>query len=79
MSKHGFVFELPRQLLMSEIIFGDRKQPARVLIKAMHDAGPMFAETHGQLTDLRDQGIHQSVLCMSGRGMNDKPGGLVHH
>ena len=69
--------KLSRQFSMRRIIFRDDKTAAGVFVETMHDAGPFFSTDAGQHGAMAEQCVDQSVLAMTGTGMNDEPGRFV--
>src|SRR6185437_4302403 len=74
------VGELLGESAMRLIGLGDDHQPARILVEAMHDAGPRHpADAREALAAMGDQRIDESSLPVAGAGVHDEAGRLVDH
>src|SRR5947209_13444478 len=57
---------------------GDDHQSGRALVETVHDAGPGGVAHARPLREARQQTVHECAFALSGAGMNDEPGRLVH-
>ena len=71
--------KLTRQLFMRRVVFRHDHQSGRSPIQPMDDTRPLLAADAAQIVDVVEQRVHERPARMTGRGMNDHAGGLVHH
>ena len=70
--------ELSGQCCMGAVGFGGHQQAAGLLVQPVHDAGPAHPANAGKtVAAMRQQGMHQCTLPVTGGGMHDQPGRLV--
>ena len=72
------VGELETQPLVGPVVLGDDQEAARVLVEAVHDAGPLHAADARQARPaVGDQGVHQGAGRIAGGRMHHQASGLV--
>ena len=71
--------ELRGQPVMGAVGLGHDQQTGRVLVDAMHDAGPFLATDPRQVAaEMVQERIDQRAAGRARGGMHDHAGGLVH-
>jgi hypothetical protein len=73
----GAVLELPCDLPLRDVVFGDDHNAGGVAVEAMDDAGSEFAQAGRQLAGIMSQGIDQRSVSVAAGWMDDEVGGLV--
>ena len=71
------VLELQGEILVDQLVLGHEDDAARVAVKAMHDARPVFTAQCAERTEVEGEGVGQCPVPVPPGRMNDHVGGLV--
>jgi hypothetical protein len=70
--------ELLRQPVVGLVGLGCHQQAGRILVEAMHDAGPFHAADAGQaVAAMGNQGVDKGAGGVAGTGVHHQPGRFV--
>jgi len=75
--RHFTPGKLPGERVVRRVVFRDDKTAARVLIKAMHDAGALFAADYREIATMMKERVHQRMLLIARARVHHQPRRLV--
>ena len=69
---HGVVGQLGRECEVGKVVFRRDEQAGRVLVDAVHDAGPPLSADAGEtVAAVGEQGVDERAVLVAGRGVHD--------
>ena len=75
---HGVVGQLRREGEVRKVVFRRDEQAGRVLVDAVHDAGPPLSADAGEtVAAVGEQGVDERAVLVAGRGVHDHAARLV--
>lgn len=75
---HGVVGQLCREGEVRKVVFRRDEQTGRVLVDAVHDAGPPLSADAGEtVAAVGEQGVDERAVLVAGRGCTTMPRGLL--
>ncbi len=75
---HGVVGQLRREGEVRKVVFRRDEQTGRVLVDAVHDAGPPLSADAGEtVAAVGEQGVDERAVLVAGRGVHDHAARLV--
>ena len=75
---HGVVGQLGREREVGKVVFRRDEQAGRVLVDAVHDAGPPLSADAGEtVAAVGEQGVDERAVLVAGRGVHDHAARLV--
>ena len=75
---HGVVSQLGREREVRKVVFRCDEQTGRVLVDAVHDAGPPLPADAGEtVTAVGEQGVDERAVLVAGRRVHDHAARLV--
>ena len=75
---HGVIGQLRREREVHKVVFRRDEQAGRVLVDAVHDAGPPLPADAGEtVAAVGEQGVDERAVLVPGRGVHDHAARLV--